>query len=263
MGKYNGNRLFEQELDKPKKIERRVKDADNKKTYDEVFDQATLLIIYKLISDKIINTVDYPISTGKEANIFKGTKPDGEPVAMKIYRIATSTFKNIIRYIDGDPRFKNIRRNHRSVIYSWANKEYRNLQRMTDAQVRVPKPLIIRKNILIMEFIGEDGLPAPELRNIKIKRPASKFKKIIEQIKTLYSEAGLVHGDLSEYNILALDNELVIIDVGQSVMYNHPIAKTLMVNDINNITKYFKRIYNIKVNQDKILDEIFELREED
>lgn len=263
MAKTDITKLEEQDLEIPKKFERRRKDADNFKTYDEVFDHATLLVIYKLITDKIISTVDYPISSGKEANIFKGTTPAGEPVALKIYRIATSTFKNIIRYIDGDPRFRTIRRDHRSIIYAWAQKEYRNLQRMVDADIRVPKPIVYRKNILIMEFISEDDLPAPELRMIQISRPASKFKKIIKQIKTLYSEAGLVHGDMSEYNILVSDDEQVIIDVGQAVLHNHPLARELLVHDIENISRYFRRTYNIKVDPEKTITEIFNLREDE
>ena len=202
MSKLDIVKIEEKDLEIPKKFERRKKDANQLKTYDEVFDQATLLVIYKLITDKFISSIDYPISSGKEANIFKGTTPEGKPVAIKIYRLATATFKNIIRYIDGDPRFKNIRRDHRSVINAWAKKEFRNLQRMGDAKVPVPKPIVYRKNILIMEFIGEGDLPAYELRMIQISKPAAKFKKLIKQIKQIYSKAGLVHGDFSEYNLL-------------------------------------------------------------
>ena len=154
MAKLDIVKIEEQDLEIPKKFERRKKDADQIKTYDEVFDHATLMVIYKLITDKFISSIDYPISSGKEANIFKGTTPDGHPVAIKIYRLATATFKNIIRYIDGDPRFSNIRRNHRSVIFAWAKKEFRNLERMSEAKIPIPKPIVYRKNILVMEFIS-------------------------------------------------------------------------------------------------------------
>jgi RIO kinase 1 len=233
-------KLEEQDLEVPKKFERREKDANNRKTYDEVFDQATLLNISKLISNKVLNTVDYPISTGKEANIFKGTQPDGTPVAIKIYRLATSTFKKFMKYIDGDRRFKNIRHDHRSIIYVWAKKEYKNLQRMTDHGIPVPKPIF--------------------LRMVNIPRPAEKFKFIIKQIKKLYSDSELVHGDLSEYNILVNDDGLILIDVGQSVIYDHPMAEELMIHDIENISRYFMRTYGIKINIEKNINEILALR---
>jgi RIO kinase 1 len=253
-------KLEEQDLEVPKKFERREKDANNRKTYDEVFDQATLLNISKLISNKVLNTVDYPISTGKEANIFKGTQPDGTPVAIKIYRLATSTFKKFMKYIDGDRRFKNIRHDHRSIIYVWAKKEYKNLQRMTDHGIPVPKPIFYRKNILIMELITYDEQPAPELRMVNIPRPAEKFKFIIKQIKKLYSDSELVHGDLSEYNILVNDDGLILIDVGQSVIYDHPMAEELMIHDIENISRYFMRTYGIKINIEKNINDILALR---
>ena len=263
MAKLDIIKLEEKDLEIPKKLERRKRDADHKKTYDEVFDQATLLVISKLISDKYLSTIDYPISSGKEANIFKGTQPDGTEVAIKIYRLATSTFKNIIRYIDGDRRFRNIKHNHRSIIYAWAKKEFKNLERMLEVNLSVPKPIVYRKNILIMELISDDNLPAPELRMKQIDKPATRFKKIIKQIKDLYSEGGLVHGDLSEYNILVSENKLVIIDVGQAVMYDHPMARDLLIHDIKNIGNYFTRTYNIKIDIEKITREVLSLREDE
>ena len=235
MDKLDIVKIEEKDLEIPKKFERRKKDADQLKTYDEVFDHATLLVIYKLITDKYISSIDYPISSGKEANIFKGTTPDGHPVEINIYRLSTSTFKNIIRYIDGDPSFKNIKRDHRSIIFAWAKKEFRNLERMGEAKIPTPKPIVFRKNILVMEFIGEGDLPSSELRMIQISRPATKFKKLIKHIQQIYSKAGLVHGDFSEYNLLVRDDELVIIDVGQAMVHDHPQARELLKHDINNM----------------------------
>jgi RIO kinase 1 len=263
LSKYKSKDIFEIDLDIPRKYERRERDADDRKTYDEVFDRATLMVIYKLITEKVITSVDYPISTGKEANIFKGTTPNGDAVALKIYRLATATFKNIIKYIDGDIRFKNIRRDHRSLIYAWSKKEFKNLQRMAKFDVRVPKPVTVRKNILVMEFIGDDSYPAPELRSISIKRPATKLKIILNYVKKLYTDAGLVHGDLSEYNILVMDDELVIIDVGQSLLNDHPLSEELLKNDIKNIVYYFKKNYKVKSDPAKITQEILNLVEDE
>src|SRR5436853_7631447 len=84
------------------------KDSATRKTYDQVFDHAALLTIASLITDGVISTLDYPVSTGKEANVFNATDAAGRAKALKIYRINTATFRNIALYIEGDPRFKGV-----------------------------------------------------------------------------------------------------------------------------------------------------------
>src|SRR2546428_671885 len=130
------------------------KDSESRKTYDEVFDHAALLTIADLITDGVISTLDYPVSTGKEANVFHATGPDGRAKAVKIYRIANATFRNISVYIDGDPRFKKVKRAIRPTLWAWAQKEYKNLVRMEDAAVRVPTPERGHNNVLGMRYIG-------------------------------------------------------------------------------------------------------------
>ncbi len=248
--------ILEQKIDVIKKIARREHDANDRKTYDEVFDHSTLLAIYKLISDKTLNTIEFPISSGKEANIFKGTTIDKKEIAIKIYRVSTSTVRNYMKYILGDPRFKNIKKDHRQVVYAWARKEFKNLQRMHQAGVRVPKPIACKSNILLMEYIGDENLAAPILKDTLIKAPAKKFQFIIDNISMMYAEANLVHGDLSEYNILVKNNKLVIIDVAQAVLLVHPMAEELLIRDINNISRYFEDYYGLKSEPEKILETI-------
>ena len=95
----------------------------DRKTQDEVFDKSTLHSLEKLISDKVIDILDFPISTGKEGNIFRGITPDKKLVAVKIYRISTSTFKHISKYILGDPRFISVHKTRRDIMYAWTKKE--------------------------------------------------------------------------------------------------------------------------------------------
>ena len=106
--------------DKIQTLPRKDKSDEDRKTYDEVFDRNTLLAIYKLITSKVIETLDYPISTGKEGNVFCATGEDGVLYAVKIYRVSTSTYKNLTKYITGDPRFRNVPRDRRGIIYTWA-----------------------------------------------------------------------------------------------------------------------------------------------
>ena len=82
----------------------------DRKTQDEVFDKTTLHIFEKFISDGVIDILDFPISTGKEGNVFRAITPNKKLVAVKVYRINTASFKHIYDYIIGDPRFSKIKR---------------------------------------------------------------------------------------------------------------------------------------------------------
>ena len=218
----------------------RVKDADDRKTLDEVFDRETLMSVYKLFKEGIFDSVDFPISTGKEGSVFKCSGPDGS-VALKVYRISTATFKHISKYIVGDPRFGGVQKNRKKVIRMWARKEHRNLERMTSGEVRVPKPLYCLNNMIAMEYIGTEEMPAPLLKDVFLDSPEEVFDDIVENVRRIH-EVGLVHGDLSEYNILMDDDTPVIIDVGQGVPLEHAMAEEWFQRDIANITRFFVKL---------------------
>lgn len=226
-----------------------------KKTLDEVFDKYTLLTIEKFISDKIIDIVDFPISTGKEGNIFRGLTPNKKFVAIKIYRTSTSTFKHIQEYILGDPRFKTIRKTRKDIVFAWTQKEFKNLQRLKKIGVRAPKPIVYRDNVLIMQYVGTKTKPAPLLKDVTLGNPSDIFDEIIDFIDKMYNKAELVHGDISAYNILIHKNKPYLIDLGQGVLTEHPNALDFLKRDIQNIVKYFKK-YNIKADENKIYKKI-------
>ncbi|MHA2078348.1 MAG: RIO1 family regulatory kinase/ATPase domain-containing protein, partial [Candidatus Thorarchaeota archaeon] len=94
-----------------------------------------------------------------------------------------------------------------------------------------------------MEFIGdvESNLPAPLIKNVEIPSPVKVFNEIIDMIETGYTEAGLVHADLSEFNILWLGKP-IIIDVSQAVLIGHDYAKKYLLRDIQNVCNYFKKL---------------------
>ncbi|MDD1769127.1 MAG: serine protein kinase RIO [Methanomassiliicoccales archaeon] len=222
----------------------RVKDksTDDRQVMDEVFDKETLLAIYKLMTDKIIETVELPISTGKEGNVFLCTSPEKGLLALKIYRISNSTFKRISRYIEGDPRFKGLTGSHRKTVFAWATKEFRNLQRLEKAGVRVPSPIRSYRNLLAMEYIGTEEAPAPQMRDVKLKNPERTYKTLVKFVKLAYKKAELVHGDLSEYNVLMQDDKPILIDCGQAMMTDHPNALEFLRRDIVNLNRYFRSI---------------------
>lgn len=243
------------------KVEARRRGDEDRKTLDEVFDKQTLLVLYKFISNGYIETIDYPLSTGKEGNVFHATTPQGGSIAVKIYRTNTATFRSFMTYIAGDPRFGNVRPNRRDIVYVWAQKEYKNLQRYFEAGVRVPNPIAWRQNVLLMEFVGHEGAPAPRLKDAPADDAAKAYEILVAQYRLGAEKGGLVHGDFSEFNILHMqpdadaESEFVIIDVAQAVLRRHPMADELLARDAKNIAAYFRR-HGVKVTAEETLARI-------
>lgn len=236
--------------------EKKIKSDEDRRVGSEVFDSITLKTLYKLTNTGNIHRLNGAISTGKEANVFKGADENEEFVAVKIYRVTTSDFKKMQAYIQGDPRFHVRTTNKRQLINAWVTKEFRNLQRADEAGVRVPKPIVSKNNVLVMEFIGDgEGNAALPMRHSYIPEPQKLLNKIIKYMKLLYQDAGLVHGDLSSYNILIQDDEPVIIDISQGMIRDHPIAEELLNRDIENIIKDFKKL-KINASFEEIKSEI-------
>lgn len=227
----------------------------DRKTQDEVFDKKTLANIEKLISNQYISHFDFPISTGKEGNVFRGIDPNKKKIAIKIYRTSNSTFKHMSKYIIGDPRFKDLNKNKQDIINIWTKKEFINLEKLLIAGVKAPKPIIRLNNVLIMEYLGDEKQPAPLMKNKKIDNPEKVFLTIIEYIKKMYYKVNLIHSDLSEYNVIIHKNKPYIIDVGQAVLKDHPNSLEFLRRDIENIVKYFKK-YDIESDSNLIFNDI-------
>lgn len=225
--------------------ERRIKDSEDSKVMDEVFDKSALLVLYDLLKHKKIKSVEFPISTGKEGNVFFAFDPKDLPLALKIYRVSNADFRNLTKYIIGDPRFEGITKNKRKLIYAWCRKEFRNLQRYYECGLPVPKPLLSRANVLVMEYIGDEVAPSPTMKvcpPADVKQAKAWKKVIIDFIIRGYNEAGLVHADLSEYNVLIRDAKPVVIDVSQALLKNHINAREYLEKDIERMLSYFEKL---------------------
>ncbi|HEC81631.1 MAG TPA: serine protein kinase RIO [Thermoplasmatales archaeon] len=243
-----------------KKLDRELQAINNRigvdrKTLDEVFDRSTLLTFGKLISDRIIEYVDFPISTGKEANVFRAVTPEKKLVAVKVYRTSTSNFNRMIHYLQGDPRFPPISKNRREIIYQWVKKELANLEKLAEIGVPAPKPIKALNNILVMDYIGDIETSAPLLKNATMKNPNKFYNTIIKYIETMYIKGGFVHSDLSEYNILVHKNKPILIDLAQGVVKNHPMATEFLQRDIRNIVTFFKK-HGVNGNEKEVFNKI-------
>jgi RIO kinase 1 len=213
------------------------------------------MVLFHFLSSGILNEVNGVVSAGKEARVYWGKTKTGEERAVKIYLTSSAEFKKgMLMYIEGDYRFKNIKRDTRSLISTWAQKEFRNLDSADKAKVRVPKPIAVDRNIVIMEFIGKDGVSAPRLKEIPPEDPQKTYKQLLTFMRRLYQKAELVHGDLSEYNLMTWKGKLVMFDMSQSVPTSHPLAQELLNRDITNVNRFFSR-QGVKVIPNEIIYE--------
>jgi RIO kinase 1 len=205
-----------------------------------------------MLNSGTLYEVNGVVSSGKEARVYAGKTKDGTDLAVKIYLTSSAEFKKgMVKYIDGDPRFKNVKRDTRSLIAAWAQKEFRNLSEATQAKVRVPKPIAVKSNVLVMEFIGKDGVSAPSLKEVPPNNPERVYKMLFTYYKRLYQKAKIVHGDLSEYNIMMWKGYPVIFDMSQSVNTAHPMAKFMLERDITNLNRFFSKLdVNVYSNQE-------------
>jgi RIO kinase 1 len=231
-----------------KRIERRDKMlihdfSSERATLEEVFDQATRLVVYRFMTEGILNEVHGVVNAGKEARVYWGKSKEGKDLAVKIYLTSSAEFKKgMFKYIEGDYRFKGVKRDTRSLIFAWAQKEFRNLEQASNAGVSVPRPIAVKRNVLIMEFIGEEGVSAPSLKEQPPEHPSRMYRQLLTNLARLYRKADLVHGDLSEYNVMVRNDNPVLFDMAQAVPSSHPLAKSLLERDLMNLNKFFGRL---------------------
>jgi len=222
----------------------RLKVSEDVETLEEVFDGRTLMTVMHLLNTGHLRELQGTLKSGKESRIYRGIDRTGTEIAVKIYLTSSAIFRQgRLKYIRGDPRFKDVPHDTRSLVDQWALKEFKNLELAKEADLAVPTPIHVEKNVLLMEFIGKDGVPAPHLRDVPLQGATVWYDKILDMLKTLYDKAKLVHGDVSEYNILVPDGYPVLIDFAQAVTVEHPEAREFLKRDMENLNNYFKGLH--------------------
>lgn len=204
-----------------------------------------------LIDDGIIDEVIRPLMSGKEAAVFI-VRCGSEMRCAKVYKEAAKrSFKQAVEYQEGR-KVRNTRRARAMEKGSkygrkqqedlWHNAEVDALYQLANAGVRVPKPYGCFDGVLLMQLItDEDGNVAPRLNDVSMSAEQARedHAVVMRDIVRMLC-AGLVHGDLSEFNVLVDDYGPVIIDLPQAVdptVNNH--AQRMLERDINNMTNYY------------------------
>lgn len=202
------------------------------------------------------------VTSWQSRHIFENSDLDYSDVAVKIFKTTLNEFGNRIDYVKGDHRFakekyaKNYN-NKRKFISQWVEKEFRNLCRARAKGLNVPRPIMFKDNVLIMEMIveskneGEDidrdsiFANSPQLKqldDIPLELWESCYNQTLLIVQELYRKCKMVHADLSEYNLLLRNRDLVYaVDFGQAIDTSHPEHQKFLFRDIETVNIFFRK----------------------
>ncbi len=208
----------------------------------------------ELLEEGIIDDVHRQLLSGKEASVYVVSRDD-VLIAAKVYKARNNrTFKNVTSYVEGRNQTRNTRdkrAKQKKTKYgrelleeSWRSMEHDALQRAFQGGVRVPEPYLLSGDVLLMEYLcDDDGEVAPRLADIDVPFEVAGLlhQEVFMQVRRLLA-AGMIHGDLSAFNVLVAPAGLTLIDLPQVVdASGNSEAKDLLCRDLRNITEFFAR----------------------
>ncbi|MDF1496771.1 MAG: hypothetical protein P1P90_01790 [Patescibacteria group bacterium] len=200
------------------------------------------------------------LKSGKEATVYR-VMLDGDLVAMKVYEDPEKrAFQNTGKYLAGKTYKKESER--RAVAKgnrfakkmqqdNWIKREFSILNKLYKLGAKIPKPILQIENAVFMELLGDMEIAAPRLCNVELSvdQAQKAYKQIMENILIFWS-VGIIHADLSEYNILWWNNEAYIIDFPQCIdLRTNPNYKEILEKDIQNIVRFFSKYFKIDFNE--------------
>jgi RIO kinase 2 len=198
------------------------------------------LAINAFVKAGFIEAFGQTLGVGKEADVYDALNPEGARIAVKFHRLGRISFRQTRR-----------KRGYVGEHAGWlfqsrlaAEREFHALKIVYQHGVAVPEPLSQNRHAVAMGII--EGAELAKWK--EIQKPEKVLKEILRNVKKTYLKAGVIHADLSEYNIiLKPDMHILIIDWPQYVMANHPNAQQLLMRDVKNVLKYFSRKHRLKM----------------
>ncbi|MGC8606916.1 MAG: RIO1 family regulatory kinase/ATPase [Vulcanisaeta sp.] len=189
-----------------------------------------------------------PIGVGKESDVYAGDAIGDGKVVLKFHRLGRTSFRQI-------RRFRSWIGNRRHITWLYesrlsAHTEYKALVLAYNAGLNVPRPITVNRHTVVMSYIN--GVQLSEVGDVEDSEDL--YWSIIENIKRLFADVGIVHGDLSEFNIMIdLDSgDPYIIDWPQWVPRNAPGALDMLRRDIINITRYFMKKFKFSIDSSEV-----------
>jgi RIO kinase 2 len=205
------------------------------------------LAINAFVKADVLEAFGKSLGVGKEADVYDALSPKGERIAAKFHRLGRISFRQT-------QRKRGYVKEHAGWLFQSrlaAEKEFQALKLVHPYGVAVPEPIDQNRHVIVMGMIEGAELA----KWTRISKPEKILREILRNVRRAYLKAGVVHADLSEYNvILRPDMHILIIDWPQYVKKEHPNAERLLERDVTNILRYFSRKHMLKVKPREALE---------
>lgn len=236
-------RLFDK---KERENERILEDIQSCKMSD-----ATRAIMDGLQIAHKIETLNGVIGHGKESTVLHATGRDHEDlpeqeVAIKIFNSNSNVaFKTRDTYNKSKcPSYKFDKPKSKSdSLNKWAERGFKNLKLLRRENINCPDAISLKKHVLVMSFLGSNASPSPQLKDAHLDdtQLRNSYEQVVDIMCRMYKNCELIHGDLSEYNLLWHQDQVYVIDVSQSMFSSHPNANFFLYRDCENILDFYAK----------------------
>jgi RIO kinase 2 len=202
--------------------------------YQMDFEAYDLLALSDLADRRIVVSLGDRIGVGKESVVYEAL--GSEPLAIKFHREGRTSFKHVRRvrdHLKDGSRCAWIHAARRAARYEFG------IMTGLYPQISIPRPVGLSRHAIAMELVA-----GAQLNQVNLSNPRECLEIILEEVKAAF-RLGIIHADLSEYNVIVTGEELKIIDWPQAVKTDHPHAFDLLKRDVGNILRFFVRKYKI------------------
>lgn len=210
------------------------------------------LALSSLVARGVLASIGDKIGVGKEGDVYIALTPAGKKVVVKFHREGKSAFTNIRKYRSYAVELS--RASWLLVAKAIGEREFKALLALHREGAQVPEPIAWNRHAVVQEYI--DGVELHEIRELDEETASKLAKDILLTLRTAYLKVGIVHGDLSEYNILVTTGDepsAYIIDWPQYVYRDEPHAEELLERDIKYVVNFFRKRAGLKLEPAKCL----------
>jgi len=212
--------------------------------YSLTFYGLNVLAFDTLYRRRVIDTLGDRIGVGKEGEVYIGLTPNGEKVIVKFHREGRSSFQRIRRLRSFVMNVD--RKQWHRIAKMLGEREFKIMVVLEREGAMIPKPISWNRNAVVQQYIP--GIELYRIRELDEETANQVLEDILRTIEIAYNKVGIVHGDLSEYNVLVSeDGRGYVIDWPQYVYKEEPNALELLKRDMEYITNFFKRRFGVRI----------------